>query len=136
VSGKGSMARVIRGMKLAETGIDLVEAKTWHERVALCAWNVFASRKAAAKELLLWCVEKKPEKSVDGLLGALLSEPLPPGWEIKSKTKCGGDLRKPSVKIGGTTLRLDTFLGVFLPKLILDKTAMKTKAEPEKPPQV
>ncbi|MEO8615234.1 MAG: hypothetical protein ABI600_08850 [Luteolibacter sp.] len=115
-SGKGSLGKVINGKKLAAARVDLSTAKTWHERVELCAWNVFASRKDAAKELLQWCAAKRPEKSVEGLLDALLGEPLPPGWEVKSKTKGGGDLKEPSVKIDGKTLRLTTFLDTFAPK--------------------
>eukprot|EP00903_Cladosiphon_okamuranus_P003478 g3476.t1 len=53
-SGKGSLGRVINGKNLAAAGVDLSTAKTWHERVELCAWNAFASRKEAAKELLEW----------------------------------------------------------------------------------
>jgi hypothetical protein len=127
-SGKGSLGRVINGQKLAAAGVDLTSAKTWHERVELCAWNAFASRKETARELLEWCVQKRPTKSVEGLLDALLAEPLPPGWELKHKTKAGGDLREPAVKIGGKSLRLSTFLDAFVPKLVSLKP---TKEKPE-----
>lgn len=113
---EGFHGRAINGMKLAEARIDLEAAETWQQRVELCAWNAFASRAEAAKELLIWCKEKQPEKSVDGLLEALLGEPLPPGWELQHKTKAGGDLRKPAVKINGKTLRLGTFIDTFAPK--------------------
>lgn len=131
-SGKGSLGRVLNGENLAAAGVDLSSAKTWHERVELCAWNAFASRKDAAKELLEWCVQKQPVKSVDGLLDALLGEPLPPGWELKHKTKSGGDLKEPSVKIDGKTLRLSSFLDTFAPKPTLlkpTKEEIQTKSE-------
>lgn len=134
-SGKGSIGRVIDGQKLDQAGEDLSTAKTWHERVELCAWNAFATRKDAAKELLHWCAEKKPDKTVESLLDALCSGPLPPGWEVKSKTKSGGDLRKPSVKIGGATLRLETFLDVFAAKLKpVGASLEQLRANPENVP--
>lgn len=135
--GKGSLGRVINGKNLAAAGVDLSTAKTWHERVELCAWNAFASRKEAAKELLEWCVRKQPAKSVDGLLDALLGEPMPPGWELKHKTKAGGDLKEPSVKIGGKTLRLGTFLDTFAPKPpALKPTKEKTQTQTADAPKL
>ncbi|RYD31732.1 MAG: hypothetical protein EOP85_22445 [Verrucomicrobiaceae bacterium] len=133
-SGKGSLGRVNRGKKLAEAKVDLSTAETWHQRVELCAWNSFASRQVAAKELLKWCEVKQPEKSVDGLLKALLAEPLPPGWELKSETKAGGALKEPSVKIGGKTLRLSTFLAPFITTQDLQAPVQQRRENEEESP--
>lgn len=134
-SGKGSLGRVLGGQKLEEANVDLSTAETWHQRVELCAWNAFSSREKAAKELLEWCVLNRPKKSVDGLLDALLGEPLPPGWELKAKTKSGGSLKEPSVKIAGKTLRLSTFLAPFKPAPDAKKSAQQyQKTEEENPP--
>ena len=132
-SGKGSLGRVLNGQKLAEADVNLTTAETWHQRVEICAWSVFAAQKEAAKALLHWCAEKQPKKSVDGLLDSLLGEPLPVGWEVKSKTKAGGDLRKPAVKIAGCTLRLETFLDKFAPRVKgKKKSSTKDKGEHER----
>lgn len=132
--GKGSMGRINKGHQLQQSGMDLSTAKTWHQRVEICAWEAFSSRKEAAKSLLLWCEKKQPEKTVDGLLDALLGEPLPPGWGLKHKTKAGGKLRNPSVKIDGISLRLGSFLDVFAPNI--SRTKIRKKIIPVNPENI
>jgi hypothetical protein len=115
VPGKGSMKSVIAGKKLAESGVDFATAASWQQRVQLGKWYAFSARENVAQHLLLWCAERKTPQSLSSLVDALRSEPLPPGWSLKSKTKAGGDLIEPSIKIGGKTLRLSTFLEMFAP---------------------
>ena len=112
VSGKGSLGRVAIGKKLAESGVDF-DQLNFQQRVQMLAWNSFKGEKMAALALMEWCVKHNPPKTVDGITAMLESEPLPPGWSMKSKGKKGSSLRQPSILIDGRRLRIATFLDVW-----------------------
>lgn len=120
ISGKGSLQQAKAGKALEEC--DGATDPTWHQRIELRAWDKFKGDRAVAKSLLEWCKKAKPEKTIDGIVDALEMGPLPPGWEINCRTKGGGRLRRPSVKISGKTLRIDTFLDLWVQRLAKDKT--------------
>ena len=120
ISGKGSLQQAKAGKALE--ACDGVTDPTWHQRIELRAWDKFKGDRLVAKTLLNWCKKAKPEKSIDGMVDALELGPLPPGWDLNCRTKGGGRLRRPSVKISGKTLRIDTFLDLWVHRLIKDKS--------------
>lgn len=128
-SGKGSLGRVIAGKQLEENGATL-ETSDFQQRVQLLAWNSFKGEQKAALALLEWCRKNNPLKTEEGIVSMLEAGPLPPGWTLKSRTKAGNPLRRPSVVIGGRHLRINTFLDVWLdrvqPKKVPEKMSKAT----------
>jgi hypothetical protein len=128
-SGVGGTGQARAGKALTAQPNGIVT--TWHQRIELRAWARFKADKTVAEELLSWCRKANPAKSIEGIVGALEAGPLPPGWALRARTKRGGPMERPSVTIGGKTLRIGKFLELWLDRLGPNKTKTKPDGDYE-----
>lgn len=118
-SGRGSRGQIEAGLVLLSQGKPLAEC-TYQERIQVQAAVKDNARMAVAAQIESWRKRLDVPLDIVAMQLAMEQDELPEGWRALTRLKNGNLRAKPTVIVGGVSVRLDKFMGMRerLPSLV------------------